>query len=284
MREELCILARSIARDLYYSNKTNNVEYVYIIVSELTLRFSDTALSSKLAMDVLKLKTIVERNSEEYRKQKAEKERKEKRKERRKKIYKVLFILLILGAIIFWAINSSIPNDNSSNSTNKLNPSIRTNTPTPTATPKPMSIYNGKMLITPEYEGVSPFTVIADSNTDYYIYLEYKWAPSNTTEKRSIKSKATSPYESDIAFYLKAGQTVSINVPIGVYKMYYATGSTFFDTKLLFGTATRYYEADDLLNFYADNEYYRGHTITLKPVSNGNFDTDPISKSEFPIR
>ena len=280
MREELCILARGIARDLYYSNKSNNVGYVYKIVSELSPRFSDTTLSSKLTMDVLKLKTILDRNSMEYRKQKEEKERKEKRK----KMWKNLFILLISGAIIYWAVKGSSTNNNSTNATNITNSGTKTNTPMATATPKPMFVYNGKMFITPEYECVSPFTVIADSNTDYYIYLKYQWAPTNTTEKRSIKSKATYPYESDIAFYLKAGQTVSIDVPIGVYKLYYATGSTFFDTKLLFGSSTRCFDSDDLLKFYADSEYYQGHTITLKPVSYGNFDTDPINKSEFPTR
>lgn len=182
-----------------------------------------------------------------------------------------------MGAIIFWAINSSISNS-------KLDSGAKANTPLPTATPKPMLVYNGKMFITPDYEGVSPFKVIADSNTDYYVYLKYQWAPSNSTEKRSIKIKATYPYENDIAFYLKAGQTVSIDVPIGIYKLFYATGTTFFDTKLLFGNATQYYGSDDLLNFYADSKYYQGHTITLKAVSYGNFDTDPISKSEFPIR
>lgn len=275
MREELCTLARSIARDLYYSNKSNNVEYVYKIVSELSPRFSDTTLSSKLTMDALKLKTILDRNSQEYRKQKEEKARKEKRK----KTWKTLFILLLFGAIIYWAVKGS-----STNTTNKSFTGTKTNIPMATATPKPVSVYNGKMFITPEYQCVSPFTVIADSNTDYYIYLKYQWAPTNTTEKRSIKSKATKPYENDIAFYLKAGQTVSIDVPIGVYKLYYATGSTFFGTEILFGNSTRCYDSDDLLKFYADSEYYRGHTITLKPVSYGNLDTDPISKSEFPAR
>ena len=279
MREELCVLSREVARDLYRSNK-ENIELVYKFVLELFSRFSNTDLSVKLKVDVSMLKTAIERNNEEYRKQKAEKERKEKRK----KVWKVLSVVSIICGILCWVIIASLNQQGSSKNIYKSNTGIETNTPAPTASPKPMYVYNGKMLITPEYECVSPFEIIADSNTDYYIYLKYQRAPSNTTEKRSLKSKATYPYEGDIAFYLKAGKSVSINVPIGIYKLYYATGSTFFDTNLLFGNTTKCYDSDDLLSFYADSEYYRGHTITLKPVSYGNFDTDSIKKSEFPTR
>ena len=129
-----------------------------------------------------------------------------------------------------------------------------------------------------------PFTIIADSTTDYYVYLKYQSAPKSSTESRALKSGAKSPYEKDVAFYLKAGQQVKIDVPIGVYKLYYATGSDFYGTKLLFGDNTHYYASDDLLSFYSDSQYYNGHTITLKSTYNGNFDTDPISESQFPTR
>ena len=168
-----------------------------------------------------------------------------------------------------------------------IDKSIGTKNNTGTSATKAPSIVvasNGKMFITPDYEGVCPFTIIADSSTDYYIYLKYQKAPTSSTESRLLKSKAILPYESDVAFYLKAGQQVKIQVPIGVYKLYYATGSNFYGTKLLFGDKTHYYASDDLLSFYSDSQYYNGHTITLKTTYNGNFDTDPISESEFPTR
>lgn len=153
-----------------------------------------------------------------------------------------------------------------------------------TKAPAVVTATNGKKYITPDYEAVCPFTIIADSSTDYYVYLKYQYAPSSSTTSRTLKSTATRPYETDVAFYLKAGKQVEIDVPIGVYKLYYATGSNFYGTKLLFGDNTHYYASDDLLSFYSDSQYYNGHTITLKSTYNGNFDTDPISESEFPVR
>ena len=75
-----------------------------------------------------------------------------------------------------------------------------------------------------------------------------------------------------------------MDVPIGVYKLYYATGKTFFNTSILFGDTTRYYESDELLTFNASGDYYNGHTITLYEVVNGNLDTDEISEKTFPTR
>lgn len=96
--------------------------------------------------------------------------------------------------------------------------------------------------------------------------------------------RSESESESDIAFLVMAGQSYSLEVPIGVYKLYYATGDTFFNTSILFGDDTRYYEADELLTFNASGNYYNGHTITLYSVYNGNLDTDEIPEQSFPKR
>ena len=143
---------------------------------------------------------------------------------------------------------------------------------------------NGEFFVKPAYQSVCPFSVTAASDTDYYIYLEYQKAPAKTTISRVKIANAAKPYEDDVAFYLKAGEQVEIKVPIGVYKLYYATGTVFYGTTDLFGDETCYYSSDDLLSFYTDSRYYQGHTITLMPVSNGNFDTDPIPKNQFPAR
>ena len=159
-----------------------------------------------------------------------------------------------------------------------------------TKAPTLVIVSNGQVLISPDYEALCPLVVVADSSTDYYVYLEYQNAPAHSTKSRTIKTYASKPYEDDISFYLQAGKEASIDVPIGVYKLYYATsdsnstGNNFYGTKLLFGENTHYYASDDLLTFYADSKYYNGHTLTLKATINGNFDTNPIAESQFPIR
>lgn len=154
----------------------------------------------------------------------------------------------------------------------------------PSSTLTPVTTYNGKRIILPDYIGTCPFSITADSKSDYYIYLDYSHTPSNSQERRQLKSTAASPYENDIAFIVKAGQTVSIDVPVGVYALYYATGKTFYGTQYLFGDETRYYKADKHLSFYLSGDYYNGHSITLYATYDGNFETDEISDKSFPTR
>lgn len=159
---------------------------------------------------------------------------------------------------------------------------MNSSAPAPTTTP--MYTYNGKMLVVSEYIATCPFSISADSDADYYIYLEYQYHPAHSKESRSLKSTASSPYENDIAFIVKAGKTVSIDVPIGVYKLYYATGKNFYGIKELFGEDTRYYESDEFLSFYLSGNYYNGCSITLWETYDGNFETDEISEKNFPTR
>ena len=165
---------------------------------------------------------------------------------------------------------------------------VPTRTPVPTKEPFPMYPYNGQILISPDYEGVCPFTISGESERDYYVYLKYQGEPAKTVEARkALKKTLVYPIKStnDMAFFLKAGNTVKVSVPIGKYKLYYSTGDTFYGTYYLFGeNKTHCYESDDLLEFYADGSYYIGHTVTLVAVQGGNFDTDPIREDDFPKR
>lgn len=154
--------------------------------------------------------------------------------------------------------------------------------PSATSTPKPFRVHNGQTIIYGDYEGTCPFTVKAGNDSNYYIYLEYQYAPSNSTTPRELKRYASKPYKGDIAFYLEKGKSYKIEVPVGVYKLFYATGDTFYGRQLRFGDETRCYTSDELLDFYCDGEYYNGHTITLYAVTDGNFDTDEIPESSFP--
>ena len=171
-------------------------------------------------------------------------------------------------------------------STYNTNRPVNTATPTPTVTPTPIpvTIYNGKRIINSDYNATCPFSIVADSSSNYYIYLDYQYGPTNSTKHRTIKSGALSPYESDIAFIVEAGKSVSIDVPIGVYRLYYATGKTFYGPTLLFGDDTEFYTSDESLSFYYSGGYYNGHTITLYATYDGNFDTKEISEKNFPVR
>lgn len=147
----------------------------------------------------------------------------------------------------------------------------------------PQTVFNGKIIVNPGYDCVCPFTVEAPENTNCYVYLRYICTPPHSVVDRR-QSNMYAGLDGDIAVYVGAGRTVEIDVPIGVYKLYYATGTDFYGTDTLFGDDTRCYSSDDLFNFYADDEYYQGHIVTLYTVANGNLDTDPIPEDQFPKR
>ena len=197
----------------------------------------------------------------------------------------LIFILILVLAAFFLAT----PNGQNVISGILSTPTpVPTRTPAPTKTPRPtaaplrMAVSNGKILVNTDYKCVCPLTVKTSAGSDYYVYLKYLREPTNTKESRIRKNNVKPPYESDIAFYITGGQTVSIEVPIGTYSFFYATGNTFYNTDILFGDNTSHFKSSETLDFYADSQYYQGHTITLYKVVDGNFDTKEIKESDFP--
>ena len=207
----------------------------------------------------------------------------------------IWIILAIFAAIImlyFTAIQQtskpktySASNNGATTTSTSLAPRPSAN-PKPTSTPAPKLIpylaKNGQYLIKPDYRRKCPLIVTVGNDADYYIYLKYIRAPDSTKESRKLRDSAKKPYQPNVALYVKAGQTAEINVPIGVYKLYYATGSVFYGTKDLFGDSTNCYSSNEYLEFYADSKYYQGVTLTLYKVANGNLETTSISESSFP--
>lgn len=214
----------------------------------------------------------------------------------------VSFIVLAVVALIFYSVYSQssssaktrTPTSTPAPAVSSVSPSVPARieykpdsaSPSPSLSNKPQyavrAVANGQVLKKPDYEGVCPLEIRAGKDCNYYIYLEYKNAPGWSTVLRHNLKGATPPYESDMAFYVKAGTTVEVDVPVGVYKLYYATGDTFYGESALFGDETQYYSSDDDFDFYADSNYFQGHTLTLYSITNGNLETEKINKSDFP--
>ena len=102
------------------------------------------------------------------------------------------------------------------------------------AASSPVSVKNGQIIVSPDYEQVCPLSVATKSDNTYYIYLEYQSAPKSTTVNRSLKSNASGK-QSDISFIVKPNSVAEVEVPIGVYKLYYCVGTTWYGTKDKFG-------------------------------------------------
>ena len=85
-----------------------------------------------------------------------------------------------------------------------------------------------------------------------------------------------------MSFYVHGGQTVDLDVPCGKYRIYYATGTTWYGTNQLFGDGTHCTELKSIFEFEETADGYNGWTIELEPVYDGNLDSDTIPMDKFP--
>ena len=151
----------------------------------------------------------------------------------------------------------------------------------PDASYERVPFYNGMIIKTPAYKCVCPLSVSVRGDKNYYVYLKYISAPGGIlfVEREAAPGNGSG---SDISFLISAGSSAELLVPIGRYKLYYAVGDDWFGEDDKFGSNTRYSCSDDLLDFYADSEYYQGHSLELWLQANGNFDSYEIDKDSFP--
>lgn len=84
-----------------------------------------------------------------------------------------------------------------------------------------------------------------------------------------------------LLIYVRGGQTEEIDVPIGTYRVKYASGDRWYGYTHLFGPDTQYSKADQPFTFTFDGNQYSGYTVTLYKVQNGNLRTSKISSNDF---
>ena len=269
-RENIAWMLRSLAIDLH--NERHESEAALRLSSALQTEFADIpSLKNKLAEDVATLKNQVAAKNQV------------KTQKKSSGAGRLIPIVIILVCIIA----SIVSNSSASSSTPR--PSINSSasassTSMPSSKPKliPYSAKNGAFIIEPDYRRKCPLEVKASSDVNYYIYLEYVGKPDYSSESRKLRDSAKKPYQSDLAFYVKAGETAEIKVPIGEYKIYYATGGTFYGKKNLFGESTQRYSINSLFEFYAEKNMYYGDTLRLDKIQNGYFITSVVDANSFP--
>ena len=98
---------------------------------------------------------------------------------------------------------------------------------------------------------------------------------SSTSNACYIKLKDLEGVDA-FSFFVRAGETVTANVPNGLYYVYFAYGDEWYGTKYVFGPETTYAKDDEICDFYSYSWEY-----TLYPSYGGNFSETPISGDEF---
>ena len=129
---------------------------------------------------------------------------------------------------------------------------------------------NGEVLTNQGYVvgGYCRFTVDADSTHDALVKLERVDDPSKY-----------------VMFYVRAGESASVNIQPGTYYAKYCTGFRWYGEEIRFGDFSSYIQADDTMQFSVsyddDYVYYTTIRITLYSTAGGNLDTKPIPEGSF---
>lgn len=85
-----------------------------------------------------------------------------------------------------------------------------------------------------------------------------------------------------VTILVKGGEKYEAEVPLGSYRLRYATGQNWYGEEHLFGPdETSYYVASDIFEFSIEGNYYVGNTLVLKKMLNGNLDTHKIPAENF---
>lgn len=113
---------------------------------------------------------------------------------------------------------------------------------------------------------IAPFEIITKSGSDYHFYIKlYNW---NTDRLAAT-------------VFVRAGDRVEFDVPVGSYELKYATGKTWYGLEHLFGPDTGYLRADEMFNFTRSGDRVAGWSVELYRQVGGNLETERISEDEF---
>lgn len=129
----------------------------------------------------------------------------------------------------------------------------------------PVTIRKGVQHVYAGAERIAPFRVTTSvGQNNYFIKL--------------VDASTNSPV---MTIYVLGGSTFETRVPLGTYRLRYATGQTWYGTKNLFGPKTGYSEVEDSLTFSVQGDEVQGNDIQLVPQLGGNLATKTISPDEF---
>ena len=140
-----------------------------------------------------------------------------------------------------------------------------TRTAQPTFTePEQIPPASGTTRPNPLTAGVAPLKIHTSAGSNYFVKLE------NSETGQKI-----------LDVFIRGGSTVSINVPLGQYRLKYATGTTWYGYEHYFGPSTVYSRANSILHFYRDGYRVSGYTVTLYQVAGGNLSTSRLPPEQF---
>ena len=170
-----------------------------------------------------------------------------------------VWVLVIVG-VIWWLLSLDLSTPTRSTSLN-----------TPSSTAKSRLLYpevampmSGGTQMFSQQARIAPFEIKTSYGANYLVKL---------VEVNTGRAAMT--------IFVKGGDTVSTEVPMGTYEVKYASGDKWYGPEYLFGMDTSYSKADTKLSFEDRGGQISGYTITLYRVTNGNMRTKSITPEQF---
>lgn len=170
-----------------------------------------------------------------------------------------LMVFLLLGIGLYWLFSEpDVSNTTRSRGHVESAPSTP---PPPVGRPESGVISNWTGRV-PQ----APLAIITSPGSDYY-----------------IKLVDVETGHDAVAIYVRGGRKTQVDVPLGNYRIKYASGETWRGFAHLFGPneMTRYSEAQSTFKFQVSGGYISGYTVELIRQSGGNLQTRSIDRSKF---
>lgn len=96
-----------------------------------------------------------------------------------------------------------------------------------------------------------------------------------------IKVVGITPPQSELTGFIRAGDELDLDLPLGTYELRYAVGTTWYGVLHLFGPDTGYAKADEYFRLEVVGNQVRGFTVELYKQVGGNLETSGISADDF---
>ncbi len=178
--------------------------------------------------------------------------------------YRFKFGAVVASFVVFiWLVVVFSEQSDSPSTTSMGSGYTRTAQPTFTE-PEQMPPTSGTTYRYTQAAGVAPLEIRTNAGSNYFVKLE------NIATGQKI-----------LDVFIRGGSTANIKVPLGQYRLKYATGTTWYGYEHYFGPSTIYSRANTILHFYRDGYRVSGYTVTLYHVAGGNLSTSRIAPEQF---
>jgi hypothetical protein len=132
------------------------------------------------------------------------------------------------------------------------------------AQPTPVAISDGIVSASKPKNRVVPLQVRAGTGGNYFVRLV------NVADEGDV-----------INVFIRGGTTLKVEMPLGTYRLRFASGSTGYGEKLLFGQQTSYWIVEQTVTFRNDRNAPKLVAIDLAAQKGGPMKTAPLVPNRF---